>query len=258
MSTAASDEQRTAEVRKAVEGWKGWKQKFELHPGVTTPGEHEVPNVARYLAENFNIKTLKGKRVLDIGTIDGGWAFAMEALGADVTASDARDPLTTGFATARAAIASRMRFFNVSIYDLDPAVHGTFDMVHCSWAMYRLKHPMLALEKINGVMKKDGILFGHGISGEVHYRTRVRSRLAEWVFRRYVNKLPIAYMLDGTFGGDRGNWMLFNDECLATMFERCGFAVEFVRSEQSPFPHTLANARYKCFKRSEPEKDDLA
>src|SRR5215210_4317698 len=67
-----------------------WYHTLELAPGVATPGmfDHR-PHVGRYPLPG----DLTGKRCLDVGTMDGFWAFEMERRGAaEVVALDVLDP----------------------------------------------------------------------------------------------------------------------------------------------------------------------
>src|SRR5205085_238676 len=121
-----------------------WYHTLELAPGVVTPGWQDT----RAIAESVPFGDLTGKRCLDVGTFDGFWAFEMERRGGTVTAIDILDPegwdwphgseteVKTvinrrkaggrGFEIARDALGSRVERQELSVYDLDPAVHGTF------------------------------------------------------------------------------------------------------------------------------------
>src|SRR5439155_16266083 len=62
-----------------------WYHTLELAPGVVTEGmfDHR-PYVDRYRLP----ADLRGRRVLEVGTFDGFWAFELERRGARVTAID--------------------------------------------------------------------------------------------------------------------------------------------------------------------------
>jgi tRNA (mo5U34)-methyltransferase len=139
-----------------------WYHTQELAPGLVTPGMFDLrPYVDRYGIP----ADLSGKRVLDVGTFEGFWAFELERRGAEVTALDVdatQDldwpprlrPATNerrgeGFELARAALGSSVRRVGMSIYDADPAqLGGTFDLVFCGSVLIHLRDPMLALERM--------------------------------------------------------------------------------------------------------------
>jgi tRNA (mo5U34)-methyltransferase len=122
---------------------------------------------------------LTGKRCLDVGTWDGFWAFELERRGAaSVTAIDVDDPRgwdwppsarfdaagearvaviegfksqAAAFALAREALGSSVERVDCSVYELDPAVHGRFDVVFLGALLLHLRDPVRALDAIRGV-----------------------------------------------------------------------------------------------------------
>ena len=109
---------------------------------------------------------LRGWRCLDVGTMDGYWAFAMERRGADeVVAVDLEDPgaldwpgraglrtettmdRTKGerFGLAHRALDSKVVRQLRSVYDLDDDM-GLFDLVFCGDLLVHLKDPVTAVE----------------------------------------------------------------------------------------------------------------
>lgn len=153
-----------------------WYHTIELPGGVVTPGQFDHrPLLPRY---GFP-KSLQGKRALDCATFNGFWAFHMEKLGADVTAIDLddpaewdfpepvrrellkggdRQPIGSGFALAHEALGSKVKRVGRSLYDLDPAVDGMFDLVHCSDVLLHLREPLRALERMRSVTSGELLL----------------------------------------------------------------------------------------------------
>jgi 2-polyprenyl-3-methyl-5-hydroxy-6-metoxy-1,4-benzoquinol methylase len=80
---------------------------------------------------------VKGKRVLDIGSGSGLFSLAALNLGAEVLAVDI-DEHSTAATTASleryAPATSKWAARQVSVFDLDPATHGQFDVVY-SWGV---------------------------------------------------------------------------------------------------------------------------
>ncbi|WP_230168242.1 methyltransferase domain-containing protein [Roseomonas sp. CECT 9278] len=155
----------------------GWYQTIDLGHGVLTPGEfNHIPHLAKYRLP----ETLAGKRVLDIGTFDGFWAFQFEKRGAaevmaldvetfgdidfppNVRAGMADDllatPLGRGFAIAHEALGSRVQRRTGSVYRLDAAEWGRFDVSHIGNVLVHLRDPALALQRMRAVTEGVAII----------------------------------------------------------------------------------------------------
>ena len=134
-----------------------WHQRFELVPGVETPGDHPID----YLFDLGGVpKQLDGKRVLDIGTTNGGAAFLMERWGAArVVAIDIYPPNRFGFDRLSRFLGSSAEYLQGTVYDLKRLVGGeTFDYVLFWGVLYHLRHPLLALDEVRSVLAPDGIV----------------------------------------------------------------------------------------------------
>jgi tRNA (mo5U34)-methyltransferase len=152
---------------------RAWYHTIELAPGITTPGWFDL----RGLAPSVPLPlSLAGKRCLDVGTFDGFWAFLMESRGAsEVVAVDVLDPRRwdwpagstddviaavgarkgrgEGFEIARRALGSRVNRHEASIYELDPASIGTFDVVYLGSLLLHLRDPIGGLMRIREVCR---------------------------------------------------------------------------------------------------------
>jgi tRNA (mo5U34)-methyltransferase len=142
-----------------------WYHTMELAPGVVTEGMFDLrPFVDRYQLPD----DLTGKRVLDVGTFDGFWAFELERRGAQVTALDIDrkqdmdwpprlrppddGPRGQTFRLAHEAYGSNVERVGLSIYDSTPErLGGKFDIVFCGSVLIHLRDPMLALERMAGL-----------------------------------------------------------------------------------------------------------
>jgi tRNA (mo5U34)-methyltransferase len=168
------DEDREA-LRDEV-GRYGWYHTLELAEGVVTPGmfDHR-PVVDRYLIP----PDLSGMRCLDVGTMDGFWAFEMERRGAaEVVAADlgavgdldwppswrARveptldETKAARFALAQRALGSNVQRVERSIYELDPGALGSFDLVFCGDLLVHLKDPITAVQRLLRVCRGSAIV----------------------------------------------------------------------------------------------------
>jgi 2-polyprenyl-6-hydroxyphenyl methylase/3-demethylubiquinone-9 3-methyltransferase len=100
-------------------------------------GEPQVAAAVSNLQRLLGGTDLAGQRVIDIGCGSGLHSLAALRLGAaEVVAVDV-DPdsvATTEALLRREAARARYRVLNVSVFDLDPATWGTFDLVY-SWGV---------------------------------------------------------------------------------------------------------------------------
>ena len=202
---------------------------FEVVPGVFTQGKVEVAKRIEQYFKQAKVKSIKGKRFLDIGSWDGGFSFHFEKLGAEVVAVDVMDPDKFGFNLLKDLLESKVEFHRMTVYDMEPENVGMFDYILFSGVFYHLKHPLLALEKINAVLNKGGIVFGSGTTSD-HYFTQGRKNLQLNKEYPKANNFPIAFYADGDFMKDKTNWVIPNAKCLENWFLRSGFEIIFLRN----------------------------
>ncbi len=246
-----------ANAQADIDAYTHWYHTFEVVPGVVTKGEYQLEPIRDYLGNWFKLgeADLAGKSLLDVATFDGGFAFGFEDLGARVEGSDLIDQTHTGFATAHRVRKSPAKFHNVSVYDLDPAKMGPYDLVHFSGLHYHLKHPILALEKVNAVMKVGGTIFGNAASGEFMYREKLPKGMDDAAIHAFLSQLPIAYYDDGKYNGDPTNWIFFGDAAFRTAMERAGFKVEFCKSYAMSNTTSRSTCYFKAVKISDPQPE---
>jgi tRNA (mo5U34)-methyltransferase len=203
-----------------------WYHTLELGPDATTPGWFDL----RPIVDRMPWPDVSGRRCLDVGTYDGFLAFELERReAAEVVAIDIDDharwdwPARTraqgperlaqiagqrkglGFDIAKEALGSSVQRVERSVYDLDPAADGRFDVVVCGSLLLHLRDPVRALEAIRGVCS------GTFLSAE-----QIDTRLSLVARRR-----PAA-----TFrGGESVQWWIPNAAGHRKMIETAGFAV---------------------------------
>jgi tRNA (mo5U34)-methyltransferase len=174
--TFAADGRREADAEalaKAVASYQ-WYHSIELPHGIVTPGAYDH----RPLLPRYGIPAdLHGKRVLDVATSDGFWAYEFERRGAKVTALDVETtsdldlparaaevaaarglshPIGNGFAIAHRALGSSVERIGGTVYDLEPDRMGRFDLVHSGDLLCHLRDPCRALERIRSVTSGTG------------------------------------------------------------------------------------------------------
>ncbi len=127
-----------------------WFHRIELTAGIVTPGWSD-PKVDKL--PHFGLpEDMSGMRVLDIGHAEGFFSFEAERRGAaEVIGIDNYPPMASNFEICRAALDSHARSHLANVYDLSPNTFGTFDLVMFFGVLYHLRHPILALQKIQTV-----------------------------------------------------------------------------------------------------------
>jgi tRNA (mo5U34)-methyltransferase len=201
-----------------------WYHTLDLAPGLETPGYFDL----RPLLPGFPLPpSLSGRRCLDVGTFDGFWAFEMERRGAnEVVGIDVLDPRRwdwpaeseaatrdaigarkargAGFEVARRALGSAVERRELSVYELDPAEIGSFDLVYVGSLLLHLRDPIGALERVRAVC-----------SGQLLLCDAVQGGLAR------LHRRPVA-RLDAV---GRPWWWRPNLRALVRMVESAGFAL---------------------------------
>jgi tRNA (mo5U34)-methyltransferase len=199
-----------------------WWQRFELAPGVVSPGV----NVIETLLERSSLpEDLSGKSVLDIGTTNAGAAFIAERRGADrVVAVDIFDASLFGVDILSKAFESKVEFVQSSIYELPthPVIAGEqFDHVLFLGVLYHLRHPLLALDCLRQLTREAAYLetavSDYGLPGQLP---------------------PVAqFHRTGELNNDPSNWFTPNLACLNDWVSSAGFSVEVAALEPAEGPH---------------------
>lgn len=207
---------------------RSWYHTIELPDGRVTPGYFDTRVAPRYVPWPAE---LRGGRCLDVGTFDGFWAFEMERRGADeVVALDLDDPAQLdwpydsrrsgpeavrswgsergpGFREASEALDSRVNRVSKSVYGLDEAEDGGFDVVLCGALLIHLRDPVLALERMRSVCR--GVL--------------VLVEALEPALEILAPRIPAA-----RFHPDHDQWWRVNSRGMRRLVHTAGFRVDDV------------------------------
>ena len=164
-----------------------WHQRFELAPGVWTPGPSDIVE----LLEAAQVPDdLTGLSALDIGTANGGAAFALERRGAArVVAVDIYPPHWFGFDQTRELLGSNVEYRQTSIYALD--LGEQFDVVLCWGVLYHLRHPLLGLDKLRAHIRTEASL---------------ETAVADWELASRADEPLVRFYRGAEFAGDPTNW----------------------------------------------------
>ncbi len=238
-------------LRQAVQAQPLWYHTIDIAPGLATNGWFDL----RPIVGRMPWPQVAGKRCLDVGTYDGFLAFELEKRGAsEVVAIDIKNhedwdwpPRArsagahylrhiagikgAGFEIAASAIGSKVKRRWLSVYDLDPADVGTFDVVVCGDLLLHLRDPMRALEAIRNVCR------GYFLSAE-----HVNVALTMGHPSRAVLQLS----------GDIGQWFIPNVTGHRHMLHTAGFdvvdqvryAIPYGGAHPPPATQTMAKIRH--------------
>jgi tRNA (mo5U34)-methyltransferase len=113
--------------------------KYEVEPGLFTPGQFLDLEPKLCLDELGVPQGLSGLRALDIGAWDGPFTFELERRGAQVTALDIQDPDITVFNAVKEIKNSSATYVRGSVYDALPENIGVYDVVLFAGVYYHLK-----------------------------------------------------------------------------------------------------------------------
>ncbi|MEA2462079.1 MAG: tRNA (mo5U34)-methyltransferase [Actinomycetota bacterium] len=133
-----------------------WHQRFELAPGVHTPGANDIV----WLLDAAGVPDdLSGVSAIDLGTTNGGTAFELERRGAErVVAVDIRPPEHYGFARLSEFLGSSVEWVQASLYEVAAVLAEQFDLVLCFGVLYHLRHPLLALDNVHGLLGGEALI----------------------------------------------------------------------------------------------------
>lgn len=193
-----------------------WHQRFQLIPGVYTPGVNDVD----WLLQQCVLPDVRGKRVLDIGTNNGGVCFEMERRGAArIVGVDVVSPETFGFINTRDYLGSRAEYVQASVYELPELLVEPFDIVFLLGVLYHLRHPLLALDSVRAVTTELVIV-------ETAVSDREMPECASMPLARFYRRDEL--------GGDTSNWFAPTVACLHDWCLSAGLAPSHTRSWPEP------------------------
>jgi tRNA (mo5U34)-methyltransferase len=202
-----SDGSQLDSLRREVAATKWWHT-IDLGNGVVTPGIDPTP--AR-LCELQIPDDLTGLTVLDVGAWDGFFSFEAERRGASrVLATDSFCwggggwGTKAGFELARRALGSRVEDVDIDPLDLSPARVGTFDLVLFLGVLYHMRHPLLALERVFSVTRRQLIL-----------QTQVDLSA--------IDRPALAFYQGSDLNNDPTNWFGPNPPAVVAMLRTAGF-----------------------------------
>ena len=207
-----------------------WHQKWEIAPGVFTPGNNPVAELCDYARLPDD---LSGKRVLDIGAWNGCFSFECERRGAkEVVAYSLENPDVAGFNKLKAALNSQVKYVQGSVYALDPEVLGKFEIILFFGVLYHLRYPLLAIDRIRTVCNGTVYTETHIASNRLLLRKpfypigRILN-LSSWFQSTPIWRQYKEYELHPE---DRSNWFGPNIPAAIESFDSAGFTTVHLKT----------------------------
>ena len=200
-----------------------WHQRFELVPGVYTPGINDMERLLRLAEIPVD---LSGLSVLDIGTANGGVCWAAEARGAArVVGTDLGTASSLGFAEIRELIGASAEYLQASVYELPELLGGEqFDIVVFFGVLYHLRHPLLALDILRSLARSEVF---------------IESAVYDYGLRTRDAALPLVrFYPDVELNGDGTNWFVPTTRALLDWCETSGLHPTLLSEWPPPFGRT--------------------
>lgn len=173
---------------------------------------------------------LDGQTVLDIGAAEGFYAFECEKRGALVTAVDVRTAAQSGFGLVPSLMGSKSKHVHGSIYNLDAAVIGQYDLVLCLGVLYHLRYPLLALDNLWSICK-DRLIIESQICDR-YFLNQHQQPVHLDAFAPELAHASLAQFYPGAqLGSDVSNWWSPTAICLSQMLTTSGFENHIVFSD---------------------------
>lgn len=220
---ARTQEEITAFINKYT-----WYHKIDLGNNIITPGYNweQLWNLTRSVRAKIDYT---GKKVLDLGSLEGMWAFEAENLGAaSVVATDVcYEGFVEKFHFCKEILKSSViPYYNVSPYDLFNRLdvflqecceehelsNRLFDIVQHLGLLYHLQNPMLSLAQARSVIKDGGTLI---------FETAAVTNVNQPVMLFNGSTMGNKYIYE-----DHTTWWAPTISCLKEMLASCLFQVD--------------------------------
>jgi tRNA (mo5U34)-methyltransferase len=206
-----------------------WFHNLHLPDGTQTAPAHPLGDFPlmkwRQVAPHVPTE-LDGCTVLDIGCNAGFYSFELARRGARVTALDIdkRYLAQARWAAQRFGLEDRIDFREGSVYSLARTT-SQYDIVWFFGVLYHLRHPLLALDIVRGIVRGQLFLQTMTCPGGAAYRSRANLSLDE---RGAMNRRgwPRMAFIENALENDPTNWWAPNAACVEGMLRAAGFSVE--------------------------------
>ena len=204
-----------AAAQRLVDAHPRWHQRFEIFPGVMTPGISDVATMSRFVDLPAR---MEGLRVLDVGACDGYFTLQCALRGAEVTAFDYLPRHHFGFAVMEQIHGLSIAHLQDNLFNIGEHALQPFDIVLFLGVLYHLPDPLRALHQLRQLCR--GTLFLETIA------------LPEQPGERPL----LEYCPGRTLNGDLSNFWMPNTAAVHAMLADFGFVV---RHSERAVPNRL-------------------
>lgn len=198
---------RRAELEQRVAELEPWLQgPFVLSDDLVIGGTWRNDHRWSFLEQH--VPDLAGLRVLDIGSNAGYDPFMFKLKGAEHVLACEPFEFIEQAQFLESIYRTGIDFRRIGWQQLDPGLHGRFDVVHCHGVLYHEPDPIGLLQRLRAMLADDGLL----LFGSLLHGSSERSE--------YIRFVPDAYAGDPTW------WFVPGRLAMRWMLEVTGFATE--------------------------------
>ena len=213
------------EIRRRVAELGEWFQNLNLC-GVQTAPNHFLGDYPSFKWKTFQHAIpadLSGKTVLDIGCNAGFYSIEMKRRGAERVVGIDSDPAYLAQARFAAEVTGTdIEFRELDVYDVEE-LHEEFDVVLFMGVLYHLRHPLLALDRLQDFVVKDLLVFQSLQRGSREVARVEKDYPFEETGIFEQEGYPAMYFVEKRYSHDPTNWWIPNRACAEAMLRSAGF-----------------------------------
>jgi tRNA (mo5U34)-methyltransferase len=216
------------EIEQRVRSLGPWFHNLDLN-GVKTAPNHFLGDYPSIKWRNFAHaipSDLRGKSVLDVGCNAGFYSIEMKKRGAARVVGIDSDPMYLDQARFAAEVCGfpDIELRGLSVYEIGQ-LGEPFDVVIFMGVLYHLRHPLLALDMLYGMVKE--LLVFQSMQRGSKQLMPINDDYPFWETSIFDHdEFPRMYFIEKRYASDPTNWWIPNRACVEAMLRSAGFAIE--------------------------------
>jgi tRNA (mo5U34)-methyltransferase len=216
------------QIEQRVRSLGQWFHNIDLN-GVKTAPDHflgDYPNIKWQRFAHAVPADLSGKSVLDIGCNAGFYSIEMKRRGAGRVLGLDSDEIYLNQARFAAEVCGYpdIEFRRMSVYDIGQ-LGERFDVVIFMGVLYHLRHPLLALDMLHGIVNETMIF--QSMQRGSNAIMPLEDDYPFWetsIFDQ--DAYPKMFFVEKKYSKDPTNWWIPNRACVEAMLRSAGFVIE--------------------------------